>query len=78
MPQSPGLGRGQLCTLARVGVECCHDDISLHRTVGDAFANHGVIGKNICSQKIFVSPEVLTPEMVLTSKWGRIQPEILI
>ena len=59
-----------------MGVECCHDDISPHCTVGDAFTGHGVIGKNICSQKIFVSPEVLTPEMVLQSKWGRTQPEI--
>ena len=37
------------------------------------------MGKNICCQKIFGnSISFQATEMVLTSKWGRIQPEIQI
>ena len=48
---------------------------------GDAFIEHGVIGKIFVAKKYFITPlvfKVQMAEMVLTSKLGRIQPEIQI
>ena len=49
-------------------------------TEGDAFTEHGVVGKIFVAKKYLVtnSFSFQATEMVLTSKWGRIQPEIQI
>ena len=46
---------------------------ALHSTVADAFTEHVVVGKIFGNSFSFQATE-----MVLTSKWGRIQPEIQI
>ena len=48
---------------------------------GDAFIEHGVIGKIFVAKKYLITPSVFKvqmAEMVLRSKLGRIQPEIQI
>ena len=54
----------------------------LHCTMGDAFTEHGVIGKIFVAKNyLVVTPSVFKlqkQEMVFTSKWGRIQPDIQI
>ena len=47
--------------------------VSRNALWGDAFSEHGVIGKIFVNSFSFQATEI-----VFTSKWGRIQPEIQI
>ena len=58
----------------------CHQEAKLHNTMhsGATPLLRGCSRKNIFCQKIFDLFSFQATEMVLTSKWGRIQQEIQI